>query len=175
MIGKDELIHFGTITKPHGLDGEVNLLTDFDVDIDLLKRVVMDVDGIYVPFFIESLRPKGATTLLVRFDGIDSVERASGLTGHTAYLLKKDNLVDDDDDGRLYLSDLIGFNAVDDKEHAIGEIVDVDYSTENTLFVIETAEGEELLVPAVDDFIQDIDVDGCRLTLLLPPGLADLS
>lgn len=175
MIGKDELIRFGAVTKPHGLDGEVNLLTDFDVDIDLLNRVVIDVDGIYVPFFIESLRPKGATTLLVRFDGIDSVERASDLTGHTVYLLKKDNLVDDDDDDRLYLSDLIGFKAVDDKDCAIGEIVDVDDSTENTLFVIQTAEGEELLVPAVDDFIQDIDVDGCRLTLLLPPGLADLN
>ena len=53
----------------------------------------------------------------------------------------------------------------------IGEIVDVDDSTENVLFVVEHAEGREVLIPIAEEFIDGIDHDARRIFMNLPLGL----
>jgi 16S rRNA processing protein RimM len=55
----------------------------------------------------------------------------------------------------------------------IGEIVDIDDSTMNTLFVLEK-DGEEILIPAQEEFIADIDHDEQTIIFDLPQGLVSL-
>jgi predicted flavoprotein YhiN len=55
----------------------------------------------------------------------------------------------------------------------IGEIVDIDDSTINTLFVVEK-DGEEILIPAQEELIADIDHDGQSILFDLPQGLVSL-
>ena len=54
MIKAEEVYKIGKLGKPHGLKGEINFLFDDDVfdrtDADYL---VLEVDGILVPFFME--------------------------------------------------------------------------------------------------------------------------
>ena len=59
MILRDELIAIGRYNKPHGVAGEIS--ATIDVDIDTLKELsclVSDIDGIFVPFFVNSCRPR---------------------------------------------------------------------------------------------------------------------
>ncbi len=56
----------------------------------------------------------------------------------------------------------------------LGEVVDVDTTTVNTLFVVGQEDGEELLVPAQEEFIQGIDQKRKLITVELPEGLLDL-
>ncbi len=175
MITLEELFKIGSITKPHGLAGEVNVLLDDDIDTEDLKRVAIEIDGIYVPFYIDSLRRKGAMTLLLKFDGIDSAEQAADVCGNTVYAFLKDDIVDVElEDGQFYLSDLIGFNVCDTDGGVIGKITDIDDSTENMLFVLDNVDGKELLIPVVDDFIDDIRPEDKTVVMSLPPGLFDL-
>ena len=67
----------------------------------------------------------------------------------------------------------IGFTATDKTLGYIGEIVDIDDSTINTLFVVEK-DGEEILIPAQEEFITDIDHDGQEIRFDLPQGLVSL-
>ena len=55
----------------------------------------------------------------------------------------------------------------------LGEVVDVDTATVNTLFIVER-EGEELLVPAQEEFIRGIDQQQKLITVELPEGLLNL-
>ena len=55
----------------------------------------------------------------------------------------------------------------------LGEVVDVDTTTVNTLFIVER-EGEELLVPAQEEFIRGIDQQQKLITVELPEGLLNL-
>ncbi|KAA4022394.1 16S rRNA processing protein RimM, partial [Bacteroides ovatus] len=50
----------------------------------------------------------------------------------------------------------------------------VDTTTVNTLFVVERAEEEELLVPAQEEFIVGIDQKQKLITVELPEGLLNL-
>ncbi len=52
MITLDRLTPIGRLGKPHGINGEINAYLDVDIDIDSLKRIILMIDGIYVPFFI---------------------------------------------------------------------------------------------------------------------------
>ena len=82
MIRDEEVYKIGLIGKAHGVKGEVTMRVDDDVfyrvDADYL---ILRVDGIMVPFFIEEYRFKTDTVALIKFDGIDSVEKARTLTG----------------------------------------------------------------------------------------------
>lgn len=60
------------------------------------------------------------------------------------------------------------------KHRTMGEVIDVDTTTVNTLFVVEGAEEEELLVPAQEEFIVGIDQKQKLITVELPEGLLNL-
>ena len=71
MIGRDDLVEMGCYNKPHGINGEISatMLCDLEL-LDRFKCLVTCVDGIYVPFFVESKRPKTEQTVLLKLDGI---------------------------------------------------------------------------------------------------------
>ena len=97
MIKREEVYKIGKLGKTHGVSGEISFLLDDDVfdrtDADYL---ILDIDGILVPFFIDSYRFKTDSNALMKFDGIDTQERARELTGCDVYFPRV--LFDDDDD-----------------------------------------------------------------------------
>jgi 16S rRNA processing protein RimM len=60
-------------------------------------------------------------------------------------------------------------------EQCIGTVTFVDDSTENVLLVINDEKGEELLIPAVESFIKDIDMEERKIRVELPEGLIGLN
>ena len=56
----------------------------------------------------------------------------------------------------------------------IGTVKSVDYSTVNTLFNVETPDGKEIMIPASEDFIIDVDTERHIILVDLPEGLLDL-
>ena len=55
-----------------------------------------------------------------------------------------------------------------------GCIIDIDDSTANVLFVISLDNGHQVLIPAVDNFISDIDIDNKIIEFNVPQDLLDL-
>ena len=78
MIRQEEVYRIGRLGKAHGVKGEVSLQFDDDIfdraDCDYL---VLDVDGILVPFFIEEYRFRSDTVALVKFEDVDNQHRAA--------------------------------------------------------------------------------------------------
>lgn len=174
MIRQEEVFKIGKIGKPHGVKGEVSLMFDDDVfdrvDADYL---VLLIDGILVPFFFEEYRFKSDETALVKFCDIDTKEQAQEFTGCDVYFSRKLS-----EDGRedMSLNEAENFKLLDanNDNSLIGTVKSVDYSTVNTLFNVETPDGKEIMIPASEDFIVDIDTEKHFIVVDLPEGLLDL-
>ncbi len=143
MIKKEEVYKIGLFNKPHGIHGELQ----FTFTDDIFDRVDCDyliclLDGIFVPFFIEEYRFRSDSTALVKLEGVDSAERARMFTNIEVYFPVKH--AEEAEDGELSWNFFIGFQMEDIHHGLLGEVIDVDTTTVNTLFVVEGAEEEEL-------------------------------
>lgn len=176
MIELRQLTDIGDTVKPHGINGEIAATIHYDVDPATLKCIVMDIDGIFVPFFINSIRSRGAESVLLSIDGIYNDNEATKLCGLTIYALTSELPHDDNDtpDEGFYVSDLEGFTLMDGNGTALGRITGYDDSTANTLLFVEDPEGRNNFVPMADDLVEDFDSDARTITLNLPQGLFNL-
>ncbi len=168
MIKNEEVYKIGRLGKSHGIKGEISLQFDDDVfdrvDADYL---VLEIDGILVPFFMEEYRFRSDSLALVKFCDIDTQERASELTGCDVYFPR--DLADEDDTPTL--ASLVGFDLVEASNNKkVGTIASIDDSTANILFELEDGR----LVPATDDLITDINTKDRTIKMEIPEGLLEL-
>lgn len=177
MITRDELISIGHYNKPHGVAGEISATVDVDFDVlRSLSCLVSEVDGIFVPFFVNACRPKSGETVLLTIDGINNETEATLLVNADIFALKREyteRSVEDDADG-YPLDYFIGFELKDVQGNTIGEIIDVDEQTENAIFIVSRDE-EECMIPAADELIIEFDVDDKTMVVDLPQGLLELN
>ena len=107
----------------------------------------------------------------MKLEGIDTAERARMFTNIEVYFPVKH--AEEAEDGELSWNFFIGFRMEDIHHGFLGEVIEVDTTTVNTLFVVERDE-EELLVPAQEEFIVEIDQKQKLITVELPEGLLNL-
>ena len=168
MIKPEEVYRIGRLGKAHGVKGEVS----FQFDDDIFDRVdsdylILEVDGILVPFFIEEYRFRSDTVALVKFEDVDTQQRAQELTGCDVYFPR--SLADDDETPSLSM--LIGFDVVDvTTGTTVGRIAAIDDSTANLLFELEDGR----LIPAAEELITNIDTKNKVIKMTIPEGLLDL-
>lgn len=172
MITHEQVYRIGRIGKPHGVKGEVSLQFSDDVfdrvDADYL---VLETDGILVPFFMEEYRFRNDSAALVKFEGIDTQERARELTHCDVYFPYS---LSDGNEQQFSWNEIVGFSLIDaDTQQPVGEITAIDDSTINILFHVER-DGEEILVPASDELIQSVSMDQRKIEVTLPDGILDL-
>lgn len=177
MITNDQIIEIGTFTHPHGINGEICATFDIDVNPLDLKCIVVNVEGIFVPFFISTVRPRGANSLLLTLDGINNETEASAFSKKAIYALKTDRddceEADEEADG-FYAEDLIGFAIHDTDGRLQGVISDIDDTTENILFLVTDQNDNELMIPVADEYIEEIDPENRSVVVRLPEGLLEM-
>lgn len=174
MIHEEYIFKIGQFGKPHGIKGELTLITQSNVlDEADDPYIICDMDGIYVPFFIEGYRYKTDTTLLVKLENINDEETARRFTNKEVYYSLEE--VDEDDDlvGDMTWDNFIGYEVIDEKLGVLGPIIDVDETTINVLLHIDY-KGEELLFPAAEELILSADHEAKKMIVALPDGLLDI-
>jgi 16S rRNA processing protein RimM len=173
MLRKEDLIQIGHFAKPHGVKGEVSFVTDYDM-ADISgddPYLVCEMEGIPVPFFIESYRPKHTTTVLILLTGVDSKDKAKTLTGKPAYVPSDHLLLSDNEDIPPTWNRLTGYTVTDDRAGAIGTVSDVDDHTLNILLKVDY-KGKEILIPAA--LITTLDRERKMIEVSLPEGFWEI-
>lgn len=172
MIKREEVYRIGIFNKPHGIHGELSFTFTDDV-FDRLdaEYIICMLDGILVPFFIEEYRFRSDSTALMKLEGVDSSERARMFTNVEVYFPLKD--LEATGPSELTWSYFVGFVIEAVGEGLLGEVVDVDDSTPNVLFVVER-NGSQLFIPAQEKLISHIDQENRTIKMNLPEGLLDL-
>lgn len=165
----EDLYKIGKIGKPHGVKGEVSFHFSDDVfDRTEAEYLMLCIDGLMVPFFMEEYRFRSDETALVKFCDIDTQERASELTGCEVFFPRD---VADDDDDNLSWAEIIGYSLIDSATGKnVGKIASVDDSTINILFELE----DGTLIPASIELITNVDKKHKEIEIELPDGILDL-
>lgn len=164
MILATDIFLIGTLTRTHGQNGEIqcHLINDCWFDSQA-QFVVLQIDGIFVPFRVLEWREKGEDMLWM-IQNVNSESDARRLIGCQVYMLRSD-MADTVEDTSLTYQDLIGWTLI--TSHKQRRIVQVDETTINTLAILDDGS----MVPLHEDLIQEIDSVAKQLVLDLPQGL----
>ncbi len=175
MIEKESLVEIGKFQRTHALNGELNAILDIPEEyIEDGNPIIVDTEGIPVPYYAESIRPKGTTSFLIKLEGVDSIEDATEFVNSKIFV-PRDVLKEYIDDDMLFDDELEGFRVIDLHVGEIGELEYIDDATQNQLMVVRGRAGNEIYIPLVDDFITDIDEDARVIHTTIPDGLLDLN
>lgn len=172
MISGKDIIQVGRTQKPYGIRGEIVILFSRQeyAEADTEYYFLM-IDGIPVPFFIDEFTFTTDVSGRVKFEDVNDEKDASSYVNLDVFL-PRDVLSDlnHEEGGGWHL--FVGYDVLDQQGKLLGTISDVDDSTLNVLFVLLN-DGEELLIPATEDFITAVDEDKKIIEMSLPEGLFD--
>ncbi len=155
MSMNSSLLEAGRITAPHGIRGEVRIEPWADSPDFLRRFKTFYIDGAAVRVLAARVHK---SAVIAQFEGAERLEDAEAFRGKKVYIDRNDAALPE---GRHFIADLIGLEAVDDNTgERLGVIKDILPLTPNNIYVIGGA--REILVPAVDEFVKKIDIGaGC--------------
>ena len=157
---KLQYIDAGEIVTTHGVRGEVKVLCWLDDPEMLCEFDRCRIDG--KEFTMDSVRVQ-KTCNLVKLHGIDTMEDAQAMRGKTIELYREDI-----NDEVIFAAELIGVE-VYTEDNLIGKITDVLDYPGNSVYVVKGK--HEYMIPAVNQFILNTDVDGNRMDVRLIEGM----
>ena len=164
----DNLVTIGKCVKPHGLKGEIGVkpITDFPERFEQTEVVFAHQQKDPVKRLeIETVRTRSGGFLL-RFKGIDSKEKAQALRGFFLAVPEDELVVLEEDE--FWHWELEGLKAFDPEGTELGVLKEVIESPAHDLYVIETKAGTTHLVPAVYEYVPEIDVESGKIVVILP-------
>ncbi|MCH5237087.1 MAG: 16S rRNA processing protein RimM [Muribaculaceae bacterium] len=176
MITKEETVIIGKFQKTHALKGELNAILNIDPEFfEEGNPIIVEFDGILVPFFTNSIRPKGTTSFLIKLDGVESEEQASSFVNKEIRTIKNlvRDLIESDEE---FIEPIVGFSVIDDSSgENVGTIDDLDTSTSNILLIVVSGEDQLIYIPYSEDFIVELDEKKRTIRMKLPDGLLDIN
>ena len=153
---------------PHGIRGELKCRIVTDFPHQRFKRGAT-VQLRREPHVVQSARIQG-TTVLLKLSDVSDRNAAEALRGadvevptEAAIQLPK---------GQFYWHQVIGLEVEDATTHAsLGQIRDILETGANDVYVVRTAQGKELLIPAIKEVVKEIDPSAGRILIEPLPGL----
>ncbi len=170
---KDEpvFIVIGKFRRPHGIRGEIvmTVLTDFPQLVKPGQKIFAG-EG-HQPYVINSTRWHGADMLvsLVELPDRTAVEIFRNIM---VYMKAED--VPELPQGDFYIHQLVGMEVITDQGLALGRIEEIILTGANDVYLIEPAEGKDILIPAIDQVVLDINQEERKILVHIIPGLLDL-
>ena len=169
-----DCFYIGTIVQKFSFKGELLIKLDSD-DPEMyeeLESVFVALGNNLVPFFIERSSLHKSNLLRVKFEDADTEADAEALLKHKLYLplaaLPKLS------GNKFYYHEVIGFEVEDTQFGKVGKIIGVNDTTTQALFEIEDEQGNEILIPIIDSFIEKVDRAKQKIIVNTPEGLIDL-
>jgi 16S rRNA processing protein RimM len=169
----EDCFQLGHVSRLHGYKGSIVAFFDTDRPEAYLnlESVLIDQDGELIPFFIEELSRNSKGHFILKLEDLKA-EEASSFIGAELYLPL--NLLPPLTGKQFYFHEVADFSVLDKETGLIGHLDSLLDSGAQPLFKIINAAGSEILVPAIDDFIEKIDREKREIHLILPEGLLEV-
>ncbi len=163
----------GRIARPHGLSGEVSVepWTDFPQRFVAGLRLVWRRDAAHQELTVAEVRGNGRR-LLVRFEGVTSVESARALQGGELCISAAEAFPAPE--GFYYAFEIQGFSCEEPSGKVLGRATGLESTAAGPMLTVETASGKEALVPFAHPIVVRVDRAERRIVLDPPDGLLEL-
>ncbi len=164
--GEPVFLVVGRLRRAHGLQGEMvmDILTDFPER--LVKGKVVYAGDSHIRLTVRSLRPKGKQ-VLIAFEEVFDPESAAPYRNQ--YLYVRSDEIPPLPEGEYYHHELLGLNAYSPQGVLLGTLVEILETGSKDVYVFRNEEThQELMIPAVDEFILEIRIKE-RKIIVSPP------
>lgn len=161
-----ELIKIGKIVSPHGIKGQIKVYNYSRRDrFEDISEITIDKET----FNIESITSV-KNMVILKIQGIDDRNSAEALRGKDVFMDEKylDELKEDE----YLIRDLIGLDVFRDESSSIGKVIDVLQYGPSDTYEIKLNNGKMAYIPAVKEFIKDVDLEK-GITIETIQGLID--
>jgi 16S rRNA processing protein RimM len=157
----------GKIVAPWGIRGEVKVAieTDFPERFKQLKRVYLGEKAI--SFLLERSRLHKGHALL-KLGGCEDRNAAEKLRGQLVQIPIEEAMPLSEDE--YYVYQIVGLDVWTTEGERLGRISEILFTGANDVYVVQGERGE-ILIPAVEDVVLEVDLAGGRLTVKLMEGL----
>jgi 16S rRNA processing protein RimM len=158
----------GQVLKPWGYHGEakVKLITDFPTHLTKLKTLYLGSDA--RAFHLERARLLSGFAVM-KFAGLDTPEAVAKLRGQAVGVA-----IDEAAplrEGQYFHHQIIGLQVWTREGEQLGSVQEILETGANDVYVVQRLDGGEVLLPAIEDVIDEIDLERGRLIVQLIPGL----
>ena len=163
-------LQIGQIVNTFGIKGMVKVkpFTDDIRRFDELKNVYVERKDNQMEYEIEEVKYH-KDMVLIKFKGIDKIEQAELL--RNSYLSISRDSVEELEEGRYYIVDMLGLEVYTDEQILLGTLEDIFNTGSNDIYVVKNKEGKQILLPAIQDVIKQIDMENKKIIVHLLPGL----
>jgi len=173
-VEKKGFLPIGKIVGAHGVKGNVKVYS-FAESLSLFEQessiLVVSAKGSEKIFKIKWIKPHGRVVLL-SLEGIENRDQAETLIGSELFV-KRDSLPKLVD-GSYYWLDIIGLAVFTNDEKYIGRVESIIPTGSNDVYVVKDAQKDrdnEILIPAIESAVLEIDLEQKRMIVDLPEGL----
>ena len=170
-IDEENMLRVGTFANTHGIKGEIKIYPHTD-DIYRFKELeyfYMDTKKELIRYEVSNAR-FFKNMVILKLKGIDNINDIEMYKG-SDLLIDREQAVPLEED-EYFICDIIGAEVIADGE-SFGTVKDVLQTGANDVYVVNTHEGKEVLLPVIPDCITDIDVDNRIVKAHIMPGLLD--
>lgn len=165
----EDLLKVGVITTTHGVRGEVKVFPTTDAERFMeLEYVILDTGREKRELTIQNVK-FFKNLVILKFEGIDNINDIEKYKGKELWVPREEAQELDEDE--YYIGDLIGMDVLLEDGTRFGILKDVMETGANDVYVVETEEGKEVLLPAIHDCIMDVDIEKNAMTVHLMKGL----
>lgn len=169
----EDLLRVGVIANTHGIKGEVKVFptTDDPQRFKMLKDVILDTGRETLNLEVQSAR-FFKNMVILKFKGIDNINDVEKYKGKDL-LVTRENAVPLEE-GEYFIADLIDLEVYDEAGGKLGILCDVIQTGANDVYAVRNEEtGREILLPAIDECILDINMEEGKIFVHLMEGLVD--
>ena len=167
MANPPDWLVVGKIVAAFGTKGEIRVMSQTDFPERFAAGSRLFVEREPGAFTVQTCRWHKGQPLL-KLSGIEDRDRAEAF--HGRYLRVPGEALAPLEDGEYYLFQLMGLTVVADDGRELGTIGDILHTGANDVYVVPTPKGE-LLLPAIKEVVQEVDLSAGRMTVHLLPGL----
>ncbi|WP_430867128.1 ribosome maturation factor RimM [Demequina aurantiaca] len=156
------------IGRAHGLKGEVSVELHTDIPEErLIPGERFDTEPAEAgPLTVVKARTQSGRWYVV-FKEITSRELADAARGATLTIEGEES----DEDDAWYVHELVGLTVFRPDGTEVGKVVDLQSMPAQDLLIVKQATGERAMIPFVDEFVPEVDIEGGRVVVTPPYGL----
>lgn len=161
----------GKIVNTHALKGEVKIYsyTDYPERFEELEYFYLgDKDD--KKWEMDNVRYQGQM-IIGKIKGIETIEQAEALKDTVIYIDKAN--LRELDEGEYMIRDLIGLDVYKEDGSLVGKLKDVLQYSANDVYVVKGEEGQEYMIPAINEFVPTIDMQERKMIVKPIKGMID--
>lgn len=164
----DSLVTIGKCVKPHGLNGEMRVkpITDFPERFEQTEHVYAHLQKDPVRALVVQSARDNHGGYLLKFEGVETIEQAEKLRGFFLAVPEDETVVLEEDE--YWHWQLEGLKTFNTDGRQIGILKEVVESPAHDLYLIEEPNGTIHWVPAVKQYVPEIDIANERIVVVLP-------